>query len=72
MELCGYFPADNPMYTIMVVMEKDRLPAAAGSICGPIMAGTIDLVVDRYNLRSKVEDVERQPQSVVVEVDTIG
>ena len=32
MELCGYFPADNPIYTIMVVLEKNGLPAGAGAV----------------------------------------
>ena len=36
MELCGYFPAKSPQYTIMVVMEKDGLPASAGGMCGPL------------------------------------
>ena len=38
MELCGYFPTKNPQYTIMVVMEKDGLPASAGGICGPLFS----------------------------------
>ena len=46
MELCGYFPAENPQYTIMVVLEKDGLPASAGGMCGPIFAKTVDLLVD--------------------------
>jgi cell division protein FtsI (penicillin-binding protein 3) len=37
LELCGYFPAENPEYTIMVVMEKGGLPASAGGMCGPVM-----------------------------------
>lgn len=48
MELCGYFPADNPMYTIMVILEKEGLPASAGSMCGPIMASTIDILLDSF------------------------
>lgn len=38
MELCGYFPTKNPQYTIMVVMEKDGLPASAGGMCGPLFS----------------------------------
>lgn len=72
MEMCGYFPAENPMYTIMVVTEKDRLPASAGGICGPIMATTIDIIVDHYNLRSRVEVVEENPSPTVVDTDTIA
>ena len=36
LELCGYFPVTNPQYTIMVVMEKENLPASAGATCGPL------------------------------------
>jgi len=50
MELCGYFPSENPLYTIMVILEKDGLPASAGGMCGPIFAGTVDLLVDLYKL----------------------
>lgn len=38
LEMCGYFPTRNPKYTIMVVMEKDGLPASAGGMCGPLMS----------------------------------
>lgn len=54
MELCGYFPADNPMYTIMVVLEKEGLPASAGMMCGQVMGRTIDILVDSYDLRPVV------------------
>ena len=75
MELCGYFPADNPIYTIMVVLEKNGLPAGAGSMCGAIMGSTIDILVDSYDLRSVVErsrstDSTEDPSVVVV--DTIA
>lgn len=66
MELCGYFPADNPMYTIMVITEKDRLPASAGGICGPIMANAIDIIVEHYNLRSMIDVIEESTKSAVV------
>ncbi len=36
LELCGYFPVNNPQYTIMVVMEKENIPASAGGMCGPL------------------------------------
>ncbi|WP_455668901.1 penicillin-binding transpeptidase domain-containing protein [Phocaeicola sp.] len=28
MDFCGYFPADNPRYTILVILEKQGLPAS--------------------------------------------
>lgn len=75
MELCGYFPADSPMYTIMVVLEKNGIPACAGGMCGPIMANTIDILVDSYDLRSIVArtgstDAINDPD--VVLVDTVA
>ena len=42
MELCGYFPAKNPQYTIMVVLEKNGLPASAGGMCGPLFCKIVD------------------------------
>lgn len=44
MELFGYFPVENPRYTIMVILEKKDLPASAGRMCAPIMASIIDKV----------------------------
>ena len=41
-ELCGYFPKSSPQYTIMVVMEKDGLPASAGGMCGPLFSQIVD------------------------------
>ena len=45
LELCGYFPAHNPEYTILVVLEKNGLPASAGGMCGPIMAEIADALM---------------------------
>lgn len=53
MELCGYFPSDNPLYTIMVILEKEYLPASAGGMCGPIFTRIIDYLVDSYGLSSQ-------------------
>lgn len=72
MELCGYFPADNPMYSIMVILEKYGVPASAGSMCGPIMANTIDVLVDSYDLRSMLVREYEEPEDVVEVVDTVA
>lgn len=72
MELCGYFPADNPLYTIMVVLEKYGVPASAGSMCGTIMANTIDVLVDSYDLRSMLVREYEEPEDVVEVVDTVA
>ena len=44
MELCGYFPADKPIYTIMVILEKKGAPGSSSTMCAPIMASIIDLL----------------------------
>ena len=72
MELCGYFPADNPMYTIMVILEKYGVPASVGSMCGTIMAKTIDVLVDSYDLRSILVREYEGHESVVEVVDTVA
>ena len=46
MELCGYFPADKPLYTIMVILEREGAPGSSGVMCAAIMAGTIDLLTE--------------------------
>ena len=71
MELCGYFPADNPMYTIMVILEKDGLPASAGGMCGPIMASTIDVLVDSYGLQPMLVREYEEPEEIIEVIDTV-
>lgn len=72
MELCGYFPADNPMYTIMVVLEKNGIPASAGGMCGPIMASTIDALVDSYGLQPMLVREYEEPEEIIEVVDTVA
>lgn len=72
MELCGYFPADNPLYTLMVVLEKEGIPASSGGMCGPIIANTIDLLVDTYNLQPYLTRPEKDDMEAdVLVVDTV-
>ncbi len=33
---CGYFPADNPMYSLIVYIREPKGPASAGSMCGSV------------------------------------
>ena len=78
MELCGFFPSDKPLYTIMVILEKEELPASAGGMCSLIMSRTIDSIVELYNLKpilnrysEELEDTEIQNESEVV-CDTVA
>ncbi len=58
-ELCGYFPSEDPLYTIMVILEKKSLPASSGGMCGAIMAQIIDTLVDYYDLKNDwIRDVD--------------
>lgn len=71
MELCGYFPSDNPLYTIMVILEKEGLPASAGGMCGPIFAHTVDLLVEFYKLEPMCSSAfEEETDEIVEVVDT--
>lgn len=42
LELCGYFPVQNPQYTIMVVLEKENIPASAGGMCAPLFSRIVN------------------------------
>lgn len=74
MELCGYFPADHPLYTMMVILEKEDGSGSVNGMCGPIMANTIDLLVTSYDLKPLLvrqdgefkEEVAEGVDSVVV------
>ena len=73
MELCGYFPSDNPLYTIMVILEKEGLPASAGGMCGPIFAHTVDLLVELYRLEPMCSSAFKEETDEIVEiVDTVA
>ncbi|MBR0265273.1 MAG: penicillin-binding protein [Prevotella sp.] len=36
MNACGYFPADNPKYSIVLSMNKRHIPVTAGGMLGPV------------------------------------
>lgn len=71
MELFGYFPSENPLYTIMVIMEKDGLPASAGGMCGPIFAQTVDVLVDSYSLQPLLARQYEDEEVAIESVDTL-
>ena len=72
MELFGYFPSDNPLYTIMVVLEKDGLPASSGGMCGPIFAHIVDVLVDLYSLQPLLVRKYEDMDEVTEIVDTVA
>ena len=46
-EFCGYFPADNPKYSIIVTINKKGLPASGGLIAGDVFRQIIDIMNER-------------------------
>lgn len=41
-EFCGYFPADNPKYSILVSISKTGLPASGGLMAGDVFRKIVD------------------------------
>ena len=41
-EFCGYFPADNPKYSIIVSINKTGLPASGGLMAGDVFRQIVD------------------------------
>ena len=72
MELYGYFPSDDPLYTIMVILEKEGLPASAGGMCGPIFAQTVDLLVETYQLQPMLARQYEDVDEIIEVVDTVA
>lgn len=46
MQVCGFFPFDNPQYTIMVCINKQGLPISAGSMCCPLVKTIAEFMTD--------------------------
>ena len=44
-EFCGYFPADNPKYSIIVSINKKGLPASGGLMAGDVFRQIVDYIV---------------------------
>jgi cell division protein FtsI (penicillin-binding protein 3) len=45
-EFCGFFPADQPKYSIIVSMNKMGLPASGGLMAGSVFSEIVDLMVE--------------------------
>jgi cell division protein FtsI (penicillin-binding protein 3) len=46
MELCAYFPAQQPKYTVMVTVEKEGLPTSASTYCGTLLKYVVTRVLE--------------------------
>ena len=45
-EYCGYFPAENPKYSIIVSMNKIGLPASGSLMAGSVFSEIVNYMVD--------------------------
>ena len=45
-EFCGFFPADNPKYSIIVSMNKMGLPASGGIMAGSVFSEIVNYMVE--------------------------
>lgn len=46
-EFCGYFPADNPKYSVIVTINKKGLPASGGLMAGSVFRQIVDIMNER-------------------------
>lgn len=44
-EFCGYFPVDNPKYSIIVSINKTGLPASGGLMAGDVFKKIVDCLI---------------------------
>lgn len=44
---CGYFPADNPEYSVIVTIEKENLPVSGGLMAGDVFRQIADLLCEK-------------------------
>ena len=45
-EFCGYFPADNPKYSVIVTINKTELPASGGLMAGDVFRQIVDIMCE--------------------------
>lgn len=45
LDFCGYFPAENPQYSIVVTMCKEGIPASGGTMAGGVFKEIADYMV---------------------------
>ena len=45
MDFCGYFPADNPQYTVLVILQKQGLPASGNMFAAGLFRQIVDMIL---------------------------
>jgi len=49
LEFCGYFPAKNPQYTAIVIINKKGLPASSGLMAGDTFKQIVEYLIKKIN-----------------------
>lgn len=50
LEFCGYFPADAPLYSIIVSIHKEGLPASGGLMAGDVFRQIVNTLITHINI----------------------
>ena len=67
LSFAGYFPADNPMYSCIVCIEKSGLPASGGGMSGVVFHNVAEGIMARH-LKLSVEDARDSSSVLIPEV----
>ncbi len=59
---CGYFPADNPMYSCIVVVREPQAPPAAGAMAGDVFLKVAERVYAQ-KINCEIDDLARYDDS---------
>ena len=55
---CGYFPADQPMYSCIVVVKEPQMPPAAAFMCGDVFKKVAERIYAQ-EIDKEISDLER-------------
>ena len=67
LSFCGYFPADNPLYSCIVCLKKPGLPASGGGMAGAVFHQISEGVMAKY-MKVKLEDAHDSTSVLIPEV----
>ena len=67
LSFCGFFPADDPLYTCIVCLKKQGTPASGGGMSGLVFHHISEGVMARY-LKLSVEDAHDTTSVVIPDV----
>ena len=58
-EFCGYFPADNPKYSIIVTLNKPELPVSGGLMAGDVFRRIVNYVAHVFSCNN-IDNIEKK------------